>query len=91
MTGAVTAARTTTATASPTAQRSARASTLATPTRTTTGTKDGRENAGKIVKLSDSSITIKLAVGGSMTARLGDGLAVNCGASGPGESTDPDR
>ena len=53
------------------------------------GTKDGRENAGKIVKLSDTSITIKLAVGGSLTARLSDGLAVNCGASGSGESTDP--
>jgi hypothetical protein len=51
------------------------------------GTKDGRENAGKIVKLSDTSITIKLAVGGSITARLGDGLAVKC--SGPGEVTDP--
>ena len=53
------------------------------------GTKDGRENAGKIVKLSDTSITIKLAVGGSLTARLDDGLAVNCGASGPGENADP--
>jgi hypothetical protein len=52
------------------------------------GTKDGRENAGKIVKLSDTSITIKLAVGGSLTARLGDGLAVNCNASGSGDSTD---
>jgi hypothetical protein len=53
------------------------------------GTKDGRENAGKIVKLSDTSITIKLAVGGSITARLGDGLAVKCSGSGPGEVTDP--
>jgi hypothetical protein len=53
------------------------------------GTKDGRENAGKIVKLSDTSITIKLAAGGSLTARLGDGLAANCGAAGSGESTDP--
>jgi hypothetical protein len=42
------------------------------------GTKDGRENAGKIVKLSDSSITIKLAVGGTLSARLGDTLAVHC-------------
>jgi hypothetical protein len=53
------------------------------------GTKDGRENAGKIVKLSDTSITIKLAVGGSLTARLDDGLAVKCGASGSDESTHP--
>jgi hypothetical protein len=52
------------------------------------GTKDGRENAGKIVKLSDTSITIKLAAGGSLNARLGDGLAVNCGAAGSGERTD---
>src|SRR5215213_5376478 len=42
------------------------------------GTKDGRENAGKIVKLTDSSITIKLAVGGTLTAGLGDTLALHC-------------
>jgi hypothetical protein len=53
------------------------------------GTKDGRENAGKIVKLSDSFVTIKLAVGGSLTARLGDGLAVNCSGSGSDEGTEP--
>ena len=51
------------------------------------GVKDGRENAGKIVKLSGSSITIKLAVGGSLTARLGDDLAVDCGASAQAQST----
>jgi hypothetical protein len=52
------------------------------------GTKDGRENAGKIVKLSDSSITIKLAVGGTLTARLGDTLAVHCTQS-AGSESDP--
>src|SRR3954451_5597638 len=31
------------------------------------GTRDGREHAGTIVKLSDSSVTIKLAVGGKLT------------------------
>ena len=56
------------------------------------GVKDGRENAGKIVKLSDSSIKIKLAVGGSLTARLGDNLAVECapGDSGSTPGSDPD-
>ena len=56
------------------------------------GVKDGRENAGKIVKLSDSSIKIKLAVGGSLTARLGDNLAVKCapGDSGSTPGSDPD-
>lgn len=56
------------------------------------GTKDGRENAGKIVKLSDTSVTIKLAVGGSLTARLGDELAVDCtsGPSGSSPGSDPD-
>jgi len=56
------------------------------------GTKDGRENAGKIVKLSDSSIKIKLAVGGSLTARLGENLAVECapGDSGSTPGSDPD-
>jgi hypothetical protein len=56
------------------------------------GTKDGRENAGKIVKLSNSSITIKLAVGGSLTARLGDDLAVDCApeTSGSTPGSDPD-
>ena len=43
------------------------------------GVKDGRENAGKIVTLSGSSITIKLAVGGTLTARLGDELLVTAG------------
>jgi hypothetical protein len=50
------------------------------------GTRDGRENAGKIVKLSDSSITIKLAVGGTLTARLGDTLAIHCTQSSAPES-----
>ena len=56
------------------------------------GVKDGRENAGKIVKLSDTSIKIKLAVGGSLTARLGDNLAVECapGDSGSTPGSDPD-
>jgi hypothetical protein len=39
------------------------------------GTKDGRENAGKIIALSGSSITIRLAAGGRLTA----GLATSCG------------
>jgi hypothetical protein len=38
------------------------------------GIKDGDENAGKIVALSASSITVKLAAGGRLTA----GLAVAC-------------
>ena len=60
------------------------------------GTKDGRENAGTIARLSSSSLTIKLAVGGSLTARLGDGLAVDCAPgtpgsdSGSGTGPDPD-
>ena len=56
------------------------------------GTKDGRENAGRIVKLSATSITIKLAVGGSLTARLGNALAVDCapGPSGSTPGSDPD-
>ena len=56
------------------------------------GVKDGRENAGKIVKLSASSIKIKLAVGGSLTARLGENLAVECapGDSGSTGGSDPD-
>lgn len=57
------------------------------------GVKDGRENAGKIVKLSGSSMTIKLAVGGSLTAGLGDDLAVECtsgsrSGSGTGSGSD---
>ena len=32
------------------------------------GIKDGRENAGRITKVSATSITIKLAVGGRLTA-----------------------
>ena len=58
------------------------------------GVKDGRENAGKIVKLSGSSITIKLAVGGSLTARLGESLAVSCTpemSSGSGTGSDRPR
>ena len=56
------------------------------------GVKDGRENAGKIVKLSAGSIKIKLAVGGSLTARLGENLAVECapGDSGSTGGSDPD-
>ena len=42
------------------------------------GTKDGRENAGKVKRVSGSSITIRLAAGGRLTARLGDGLAAPC-------------
>jgi hypothetical protein len=56
------------------------------------GVKDGRENAGKIVTLSSSSVTIKLAVGGSLTAGRGDGLAVDCApesGSGSGTGSDP--
>ena len=41
---------------------------------------------------SDSSITIKLAVGGKLTARLGENLAANCapGTSGSTPGPDPD-
>jgi hypothetical protein len=60
------------------------------------GVKDGREHAGKIVKLSTSSVTIALAVGGKLTAALGSDLTVDCPtpASGSpagdsGDSTDP--
>jgi hypothetical protein len=42
------------------------------------GIKDGRENAGKIKQVSGSAITIRLAAGGKLTARLGDTLAVAC-------------
>ena len=35
------------------------------------GIKDGRENAGKVTQLSSSSITIRLAAGGKLTAGLG--------------------
>ena len=42
------------------------------------GTKDGRENAGRITQVSGSSITLRLAAGGKLTARLGDALAVAC-------------
>ncbi|MEO8690612.1 MAG: hypothetical protein ABI611_20635 [Solirubrobacteraceae bacterium] len=53
------------------------------------GVKDGRENAGTIVSLSGTSITIKLAVGGSLTAGLGDEL--DCSGSGTGsEEPAPD-
>ena len=38
------------------------------------GTKDGKENAGKITALTGSSITIRLAAGGKLTA----GLAIDC-------------
>jgi hypothetical protein len=56
------------------------------------GVKDGRENAGTIAALSDSSVTIRLAVGGSLTARLGDDLSLECapGTSGSGSAPDPD-
>jgi hypothetical protein len=57
------------------------------------GTRDGRENAGTIVKLSDSSMTIKLAVGGTLTAGIGDDLAIHCtqGSSGSGTGSGPDE
>lgn len=56
------------------------------------GVKDGRENAGTITKLSDSSITIALAAGGSLTAALGEDLVVKCkpGHSGSGSKPKPD-
>ena len=46
------------------------------------GIKDGKENAGRITRLSGSSITIKLAAGGKLTAALGDGLSVACKPAG---------
>jgi hypothetical protein len=58
------------------------------------GVKDGREHAGKIVKLSSSSVTIALAAGGRLTAALGGDLTVDCPTTGspagdPADSTDP--
>jgi hypothetical protein len=56
------------------------------------GIKDGKENAGKITALTGSSITIKLAKGGKLSA----GLAVDCTATsgdrssgGAGSGDDP--
>ncbi len=50
------------------------------------GTKDGRENAGKVTQLSSTSITIRLAAGGKLTA----GLEVcTPAAEAPGESSNP--
>ena len=51
------------------------------------GIKDGRENAGKVKTLSGSSITIKLAAGGKLTARLGDELSVSCKPTGDDETS----
>jgi len=42
------------------------------------GIKDGRENAGRISAVSEDSVTIALAAGGSVTAALGDELSVHC-------------
>ncbi|HYM58810.1 MAG TPA: hypothetical protein VES79_12680 [Solirubrobacteraceae bacterium] len=42
------------------------------------GVKDGKEHAGQITQLDDSSITITLAAGGSITALLSDDLQVKC-------------
>lgn len=42
------------------------------------GVKDGKEHAGQITQLDDSSITIGLAAGGSITALLSDDLQVKC-------------
>ena len=46
------------------------------------GIKDGKENAGRITRLSGSSITIKLAAGGKLTAALGDGASGACKPTG---------
>ena len=46
------------------------------------GIKDGKENAGRITRLSGSSITIKLAAGGKLTATLGDGVSRACTPTG---------
>jgi hypothetical protein len=51
------------------------------------GTRDGKENAGKITALTGSSITIRLAAGGKLNARL----AVDCsGDNGGAAETDDD-
>jgi hypothetical protein len=42
------------------------------------GVKDGREHAGRISALGGGSITIALAAGGSLTAKLGEDLWVEC-------------
>jgi hypothetical protein len=57
------------------------------------GVKDGRENAGRIVALSAGSVTIKLAVGGTLTAGLGPDLAIDCtsDSSGSGTGSAPDE
>ena len=49
------------------------------------GIKDGRENAGKVKQLSGSSITIRLAAGGKLTAQL----ALDCPA-GTGDAPAPE-
>ncbi len=46
------------------------------------GIKDGKENAGRITRLSGSSITIKLAAGGKLTATLSDGVSGACKPTG---------
>jgi hypothetical protein len=52
------------------------------------GVKDGRENAGRIVALSAGSVTIKLAVGGALTAGLGPDLAIDCTSDSSGSAPD---
>jgi hypothetical protein len=57
------------------------------------GIKDGREHAGRIAKLGGGSVTIALATGGRLTARLGGALAPDCATAGapqPGGDDAPD-
>jgi hypothetical protein len=57
------------------------------------GIKDGRENAGKVKRLAAGSITLKLAAGGRLTARLacGEGSPEDPADDNPSEDPADDR